>query len=140
MGLSKTCDFCGNKKATNYFQIFIQDMQRPNKQSDYCICSECLKQHILSNIKTNVDNDIDLTPVPKETTLEQSFRGMNLRNFLRTHYYLDNMDAVFVFKSTTSEEPIIDLHAWMGQPIEHISPKNENDEIWVTLFDTPSDN
>ena len=132
MGLRKTCDFCGDTDANGYYQIFIQNIEKYETPSDYCMCSECVIR-LLSSVKNVEDVKMEI-PETKPKTNDRLFEGLPLREFLRTSYYLDDKETVFIFRTATGE-PIIDLHAWMGQPIESVSPKNDKSEVYVTLFD-----
>lgn len=131
MGLTITCDFCGKPDET-YHRLLIYNMDEPDLKSDCCACQECLEKYILSNMKQ--EKIQSLIQKSKKQSIETAFNGMILRDFLRTEYYLDDINTVYIFK-TQLGDTIIDLRPWMGQPILQLSRKNENSEIFVTLAD-----
>ena len=71
---------------------------------------------------------------PEKQSIETAFTNMILRDFLRTNYYLDDVNTVYIFQ-TQLGKTIVDLRPWMGQPILKLSRKNKNSEIHVTLAD-----
>lgn len=131
MGLTITCDFCGEPNKT-YHRLLIYDINEPDLKSDCCACESCLQKYILSNMKP--EKAQTLKEKPEKQSIETAFTNMILRDFLRTNYYLDDVNTVYIFQ-TQLGKTIVDLRPWMGQPILKLSRKNKNSEIHVTLAD-----
>lgn len=135
-----TCDFCGKETECN--NLFIQNVAEPNMPIRHQICHECLNKHIYANLATKdpavkPEDTFSKSMIKKDD--KNAFTGMKLRDFLRTPFYLEDINTVYTF-ITPDNETIVDLKPWLLQPIESVSEKTKHSEIFVTMADNNTSN
>ena len=134
MSIDISCDVCGmsyNERPDVYYQLYIRDINDPTRPArELCVCHNCMPEVFLKNSMSFVPETTEAYHRAVSAASETGLRGMKLRDFLESDFYLHCNNLLFCDMDGTD---VVSFLPYLDWEVYQVQAENENGMRYVVL-------